>query len=196
MKKRQATIKRKTRETDIALELCLDGQGRHAIATGLPFLNHMLELLARHALINLRIQATGDLAVDAHHTVEDIGLCLGQALDQALAGRRAIRRYGCACIPMDDALSRVAVDLGGRPFLAYRIANRCRKINNFDVGLIEEFLRAFCVQARMNLHIEQYYGKDAHHAFESVFKALARALREAMALDRREKDFPSSKGIL
>jgi imidazoleglycerol-phosphate dehydratase len=196
MKQRQAIIKRETRETRIAVTLNLDGRGQAAIETGLPFLNHMLELLARHALLDLRIKATGDLAVDAHHTVEDLGLCLGQAFDKALGDRRGIRRYGCACIPMDDAMSRVVVDLGGRPFLVYTIANRRRTIQNFDLGLIEEFLQAFCVQARMNLHVAQLYGKEPHHAFESVFKALARALRVAAAHDPRETGVPSSKGIL
>jgi imidazoleglycerol-phosphate dehydratase len=196
MKLRKAIVKRETRETSIAVTLNLDGRGQAAISTGLPFLNHMLELLARHALLDLRIRATGDLAVDAHHTVEDLGLCLGQAFDKALGDRRGICRYGCACIPMDDALSRVVVDLGGRPFLVYQIANRRRKIQNFDVGLIAEFLQALCVQARMNLHVEQFYGKEPHHAYESVFKALARALREALARDARETGIPSSKGIL
>lgn len=196
MKPRTARIKRATRETQIEVTLTLDGRGRPDVDTGLPFLNHMLELFSRHALIDLRLRARGDLAVDYHHTVEDLGLCLGQALDQALGDRRGIRRYGCATIPMDDALSRVVVDLGGRPYLVYEIANKRRKIMAFDVSLIEEFLRAFCVQARMNLHVAQLYGREPHHAYESVFKALARALREAAARDPRETGIPSSKGTL
>ncbi|MEI7903722.1 MAG: imidazoleglycerol-phosphate dehydratase HisB [bacterium] len=196
MKPRTARIKRATRETQIEITLALDGRGRPDVNTGLPFLNHMLELFARHALMDLRLRARGDLAVDYHHTVEDLGLCLGQALDQALGNRRGIRRYGCATIPMDDALSRVVVDLGGRPYLVYEIANKRRKIMAFDVSLIEEFLRAFCVQARMNLHVAQLYGQEPHHAYESVFKALARALREAVERDPRETGIPSSKGTL
>ncbi len=196
MKTRTACITRATRETQIKIRLTLDGRGCFDIDTGLPFLNHMLELFARHALVNLRLRARGDLDVDYHHTVEDLGLCLGQALDTALGNRRGIRRYGCATIPIDDALSRVVVDLGGRPYLVYAVANKRRKIMAFDVTLIEEFLRAFCVQARMNLHVAQLYGREPHHAYESVFKALARALREAVALDARETGIPSSKGKL
>ena len=195
-KPRTARISRHTRETRIDADLSLDGRGRAAIDTGLPFLDHMLELVARHALFDLRLRARGDLKVDDHHTAEDLGLCLGQALDQALGDRRGIRRYGCATLPMDDALSRVALDLGGRPYLVYQIANPRRKIKTFDLGLVEELLRAFCVQGRMNLHVAQLYGRDPHHAYESVFKALARALRDAVALDPREPGIPSSKGTL
>jgi len=194
MKPRTACIKRATRETQIEITLTLDGRGRFDVDTGLPFLNHMLELFSRHALMDLRLRARGDLAVDYHHTVEDLGLCLGKALDKALGDRRGIRRYGCATIPMDDALSRVVVDLGGRPYLVYAVANKRRKIMAFDVSLIEEFLQAFCVQARMNLHVAQLYGREPHHAYESVFKALARALREAVERDARETGIPSSKG--
>ena len=196
MKPRTACIKRATRETRIEITLTLDGRGRFNVDTGLPFLNHMLELFSRHALMDLRLRARGDLAVDYHHTVEDLGLCLGQALDKALGNRRGIRRYGCATIPMDNALSRVVVDLGGRPYLVYEVANKRRKIMAFDLSLIKEFLRAFCIQARMNLHVAQLYGREPHHAYESVFKALARALREAVARDPRETGIPSSKGAL
>ncbi len=194
MRARTAAVKRTTRETSIALSLNLDGQGRCRIASGMPFLDHMLELLARHALLDLRLEARGDLAVDYHHTVEDIGLCLGQALDEALGPRRGIARYGHAYVPMDEALCRAAVDLGGRPFLHYEIACRKQKIRDFNLGLIEEMLRAFTVQGRLNLHITHFYGKDPHHAVESVFKALARALRMALARDPRETGIPSSKG--
>ncbi len=196
MKPRTARVRRETRETRIDLALNLDGRGRAAVETGLPFLNHMLELLSRHSLIDLRIAARGDLEVDAHHTVEDLGLCLGEALDQALGDRRGIRRYGWACVPMDDALSRAAVDLGGRPYLVYRKANRRRTIERFDLGLIPELLRAFCDKGRLNLHVAQEYGRDPHHACESLFKAMARALREAVARDPREAGIPSSKGLL
>ena len=196
MKTRLAKIHRKTRETDIAVEINLDGSGRCSIDTGLPFLDHMLELFGRHSLADLKIKASGDLAVDYHHTVEDIGLALGTVVDKALGARRGIRRYGSCMLPMDDALSRVAVDLGGRPFMVYKIANRRRKILEFDLGLIEEFLRAFVDCGRLNLHIEQLYGSEPHHAYESVFKGLARAMRAAWEIDSREKGVPSSKGTL
>lgn len=196
MKPREACVKRETRETRIQIRLTLDGAGRGDIDSGVPFLNHMLELLTRHALINLTLRARGDLDVDAHHTVEDIGLSLGAAFDQALGARKGIARYGVACVPMDEALSRVAVDLGGRPYLVYQVVVRRKRIRTFDLKLIEEFLRAFAVQARMNLHVTLLYGEEPHHAFESVFKGLARALRLAVALDPRERGIPSSKGTL
>ena len=194
MSARTASVKRVTKETNISLSLNLDGRGLCRVKSGIPFLDHMLELLARHALIDLRLEAKGDLEVDYHHTVEDIGLCLGQALDEALGTRRGIVRYGHAYVPMDEALCRAALDLGGRPFLHYEIACRKQKIRDFNIGLIEEMLRAFTVQGRLNLHITHFYGKDAHHAVESVFKALARALRMALAHDPREPGIPSTKG--
>lgn len=196
MKTRAADIHRKTRETDIRVALNLDGSGKTEVTTGLPFLNHMLELMGRHALMDLTVVATGDLEVDYHHLVEDLGLVLGSALDEALGDRKGIGRYGWALLPMDESLSRVAVDLGGRPFLVYTIANRRRKILEFDLRLIEEFFRAFVVQARMNLHVEHLYGDEPHHAYESVFKGVARALRAACALDPREKGLPSTKGAI
>ncbi len=156
----------------------------------------MLELLSRHSLVDLDVQAKGDLDVDYHHTVEDLGICLGQALDQALDNRAGINRYGHVYVPMDETLCRAVIDLGGRPFLQYDLACRKQKIRDFNIGLIEEFMRGFCVQGRLNLHIAQLYGKDPHHAIESVFKALARALRVAIALDPRETGIPSSKGQL
>ncbi|MBM4144139.1 MAG: imidazoleglycerol-phosphate dehydratase HisB [Lentisphaerae bacterium] len=194
MNKRSATIRRKTRETAVTVALGLDGAGACAIETGLPFLNHMLELLGRHALLDLRVKASGDTDVDYHHLVEDIGLTMGAALNKALGARKGISRYGWAVAPMDDALSRAAVDLGGRPYLVYRVANRRRRILNFDLKLLEEFFRALATEARMNLHIENMYGDEPHHAYESVFKAAARALRMACARDPREKGVPSSKG--
>ncbi len=196
MKLRRASVKRITRETRIQIRLNLDGAGRSDIHTGLPFFDHMLELLARHALLDLVLRAKGDLAVDDHHTVEDVGLSLGTAFDQALGARKGITRYGMAYVPMDEALSRVVVDLGGRPYLVYQVATRRRKIRTFDITLIKEFLRAFCVQARINLHVAQLYGDNPHHALESVFKGLARALRMAVAIDPRERGVPSSKGKL
>ena len=196
MKPRKSLVIRNTRETQIRVELNIDGAGRYDIDTGLPFFNHMLELIAKHALFDLRLTAAGDLAVDHHHTVEDVGLALGEALNQALGDRRGIERYGFSLMPMDDAFSRVAVDLGGRPYLVRQMANRKKKILDFDLDLLGEFLRAFVTQARMNLHVAQLYGADAHHAHESVFKGLARALRAACRRDPRVKGVPSSKGVL
>jgi imidazoleglycerol-phosphate dehydratase len=196
MKKRTAKLKRKTAETDITVELDLDGTGVCNISTGVPFMDHMLDLLSHHSLIDLKICAKGDLEVDYHHTVEDIGLCLGDALNKALGDRKGIMRYGWSLLPMDDALSRVAIDLGGRPYLVLRTACRKRKIMEFDVSLIREFLQAFTVQARMNLHVDQLYGDEAHHAYESIFKGLARSLRMACSADPRNKGIPSSKGKL
>ncbi len=196
MKQRAAEVQRKTRETDILIRLNIDGEGRSGVETGIPFLNHMLELLAKHAAFDLTVRATGDLAVDYHHTVEDLGLVIGDALNRALGDRAGITRYGWAVLPMDESLSLVAVDLGGRPYLVYEIANRKKRIRDFDVGLIEEFFRAFVVQARMNLHIAHLYGQEPHHAYESVFKGVARALRTACARDPRAHGVPSSKGVL
>jgi imidazoleglycerol-phosphate dehydratase len=194
VKKRTASLKRKTRETDIRVELNVDGSGQSSIMTGMPFLDHMLELTARHSLIDMKIRAIGDLKVDYHHTVEDLGLTLGSALDRALGDRRGIGRYGWCLLPMDEAMSQVAVDLGGRPYLVFHMANRRRKILDFDLGLIEEFFKALVVQGRMNLHVAQVYGAEPHHAYESVFKGLGRALRAACAMDPREGRVPSSKG--
>lgn len=195
-KERKAKIARKTRETDIVASLNLDGKGVYSIRTGLPFFDHMLELLSKHSLIDLTLQATGDLAVDYHHTVEDIGLTLGAALDKALGDRRGIVRYGCATVPMDETLARAVVDLGGRPWLEVKMACRKKKILDFDLSLFSDFFQALTVQTRMNLHIEQFYGAEAHHAYEAVFKALARALRQATERDPRNRALPSSKGTL
>ncbi len=196
MKKRKAIVERKTRETQIRVELDVDGSGNYEIDTGLPFFNHMLELFAKHALFNLKLKAAGDLAVDYHHTVEDVGLALGDALNQALGDRKGIERYGFSLMPMDETLSRVALDLGGRPYLVLEMANKKKKILDFELSLLGEFLRAFATQARMNLHIHQLYGSDAHHAWESVFKGMARAMKVACRRDPRVKGVPSSKGVL
>ncbi len=196
MKKRQAIVKRNTRETQIRAELDVDGSGSYEIETGLPFFNHMLELFAKHSLFDLTLKATGDLAVDHHHTVEDVGLALGDALNQALGDRKGIERYGFSLMPMDETLTRVALDLGGRPYLVLDMANKKKKILDFELALLGEFLRAFTTQARMNLHVRQFYGTDGHHAWESVFKGLARALKAACRRDPRVKGVPSSKGIL
>lgn len=196
MKKRTARILRKTKETDIAINLDLDGAGVYRNKTGIAFLDHMLDLLAKHALLDLTVKATGDLDVDYHHTVEDVGLALGEALNQALGDRKGINRYGWSLVPMDEALCQVAMDLGGRPYLVYSLATKKRKIRDFDVDLMEEFFRGFVTQGRMNLHIAQLYGQEPHHALESVFKGVAKALLAAAARNPRVKGVPSSKGTL
>lgn len=193
---RTATLTRKTRETDISLKLNLDGSGAFAVETGIGFLNHMLELLSRHSLIDLELTCKGDLEVDYHHTVEDIGLALGTALDQALGDRRGIRRYGFFMLPMDEARADVLVDLGGRPFLVWDITHPEQYIRDFNVQLLEEFMRAFSTNARMNLHVVQPYGAEVHHVYEAVFKGLAHALRQAVEPDPRDTGIPSSKGVL
>ena len=195
MKRRSAKVARKTRETDITVELDIDGGGLASIRTGIGFMDHMLELLAKHSLIDLSIQAVGDRHVDDHHTVEDVGLALGEALNEALGERKGLARYGWSMVPMDDCLAAAAVDLGGRPYLVFEVNNK-RKIKGFDAGLIEEFFRALCVQARMNLHVAHLYGKDPHHAYESMFKAVAKALGIACARDARVTGVPSSKGTI
>lgn len=196
MTNRSATVARKTRETDIKVSVNLDGAGISKIDMDMPFLSHMLELFSKHSLIDLNVVAKGDLEVDYHHTVEDLGLVLGDAIDQALGDRKGIVRYGSVYIPMDDALARAVVDLGGRPFMVYEVANRTRKIRDFDLLLIREFFQAFVVKTRMNLHIAQLYGKEPHHAYEAIFKAVARAMSAAIQKDPRVKGVPSSKGAI
>ena len=192
---RTASVTRKTKETAISLALDLDGAGTSEIATGIGFLDHMLTLLSRHSLVDLKIQCKGDTEVDYHHTVEDVGLALGTALDQALGERRGIRRYGFFLLPMDESLAQVALDLGGRPFLAYANGVKSSFVRDFDTNLFEEFFRAVCVNARMNLHV-RVDGNEAHHAVEGVFKGFARALRAAIEPDPRDAGIPSSKGVL
>ncbi len=196
MEKRQATIVRNTRETQIEISLDLDGAGRHSITTGIPFMNHMLEIFSRHSLIDLTVKATGDTEVDDHHTMEDIGIVLGSCLDKALGDRRGIRRYGSMLLPMDESLTRVAIDISGRPYLVYRVNKDRDFIGTFDVRLVEEFFRSVAMQVKMNLHIENLYGDECHHIVESVFKAFARALREAVEPDPRDAGIPSSKGVI
>ena len=196
MKPRTASVKRTTRETDISVKVNLDGTGKSSISTGIAFLDHMLEILSRHSLIDMTIKATGDLAVDYHHTVEDLGLTLGDALNKALGDRKGIVRYGSSYVTMDEALSRVAIDLGGRPYLVKSMVCRKKKLMEFELGLFDDFFQSLTVQARMNLHIDQLKGVEAHHAYESVFKALARALRMASERDARDKGIPSSKGAI
>ncbi|MBO5940142.1 MAG: imidazoleglycerol-phosphate dehydratase HisB [Kiritimatiellae bacterium] len=193
---RKAEITRTTKETDISLSLNLDGSGEGVIDTGIGFFNHMLELLKKHALIDLNVKAKGDIDVDYHHTVEDVGLVFGQALNQALGDRKGITRYGFASVPMDEALCETSVDLGGRPFVVFVSGKKHMMIRDFEVKLIEEFFRAVSVEGRLNIHLREVYGDEAHHVCEGVFKSFARALRQAVANDPREKGVPSSKGAI
>ena len=193
---RSAQIERNTKETKIKLELNLDGSGEGVIDTGIGFFDHMLELLKKHALIDLTVKAEGDLKVDYHHTVEDTGLVFGQALDTALGDRRGLTRYGFASIPMDEALCETSLDLGGRPFLVMQCAMKHMFVKDFEVKLVEEFFRAVSVESRANIHLRQVYGDEAHHVCEGLFKSFARALRAAKAIDPKEKGVPSSKGVI
>lgn len=193
---RTSKLSRNTRETQIELELNLDGSGEGTIDTGIGFFNHMLELLKKHALIDLSVRAKGDLDVDYHHTVEDVGLVLGKALNEALGDRRGIVRYGFASIPMDEALCETSLDLGGRPFLVMQCAMKHMMVRDFEVKLVEEFFRAVSVESRSNIHLRQIYGDEAHHVCEGLFKSFARALRMAKAVDPNEKGVPSSKGVI
>jgi imidazoleglycerol-phosphate dehydratase len=194
---RRATVERKTNETQIALTVGLDGTGTRTIDTPVPFFNHMLEAVARHGLIDLDLRARGDVEVDAHHTVEDVGICLGQAVRQALGDRRGISRYGDAAIPMDETLATAAIDFSGRASLVYRADQlKGRWIGNFDAELAREFFGGFVGSALCNLHLEVRYGENAHHMVEALFKAFARAVRTAVAIDPRSSDVPSTKGTL
>lgn len=196
MKQRTALVERKTRETDISIQLNLDGEGKTKIDTGIPFFDHMLELFGRHGLFDLEIRARGDLEVDYHHTVEDLGICLGQAFLEALGDKQGICRYGSAALPMDETLARVAIDCSGRSFLVYTPKIRQIKIGDFNLGLFKEFFRAFTAEARIALHINVLYGEDVHHKAEAIFKGVGRALRAATELDPRVKGIPSTKGRL
>ena len=193
---RKAEVERNTKETKISLSLDLDGSGEGVVDTGIGFFNHMLELLKKHALVDLTVKVTGDLDVDYHHTVEDTGLVLGKALDQALGDRKGIVRYGFASIPMDEALCETSLDLGGRPFLVMQCAMKHMFVKDFEVKLVEEFFRAVSVESRSNIHLRQICGDEAHHVCEGLFKSFARALRQAKSLDPREKGVPSSKGVI
>jgi len=193
---RKAVIKRNTKETQISLKLNVDGRGRSRISTGIGFFDHMLTLFAKHSLMDLDLTAKGDLEVDYHHTVEDVGIALGTALKQALGEKSGIVRYGFAYLPMDEALCRVVVDLSNRVYLEFRVPVQRRKAGDFPLQLLEEFMRALAVNAGMNLHIELLYGRDAHHIAESVFKGLARALDMACRRDPRVTGAPSTKGVL
>lgn len=193
---RRAEVARKTRETDIRLGLDLDGSGRAEVSTGVGFLDHMLELFAKHALIDLSAHCRGDVQVDDHHSTEDVGIALGQALDRALGDKAGIVRYGHCVLPMDEALVTCAVDLGGRPFFAWTAPMPSPKIGTFDSELVAEFWRAVATNARMNLHVLLHYGSNTHHVSEAIFKGLARALRAAAGRDPRSQAVPSTKGVL
>jgi imidazoleglycerol-phosphate dehydratase len=194
---RKATISRKTTETEVSVTVNLDGSGTYAIKTGVGFFDHMMEQLARHSLIDIKLEAKGDLHIDDHHTVEDCGIALGQAISQALGDRKGIRRYASCDLPMDETLTRVAIDVSGRPFLVFNCEYPRHKIGEFDTELVREWFQAFAMNAGITLHLENVYGSNAHHIAESSFKALARALRDAVEIDPRQKDrIPSTKGTL
>jgi imidazoleglycerol-phosphate dehydratase len=194
---RAATVKRKTNETDIEVAINLDGTGASAIATGIGFLDHMLDLLARHSGIDLKLRAQGDLHIDQHHTTEDCGIALGQAFKQALGDMRGITRYCDVHVPMDEALTRVAIDISGRPFLVFKAQFAHDKVGAFDTELVREWFQAFAMNAGITLHVEALYGANDHHVGESCFKGLARALRGAVSIDARAAgEVPSTKGVL
>ncbi|WP_339949660.1 imidazoleglycerol-phosphate dehydratase HisB [uncultured Albimonas sp.] len=194
---RTASLTRKTNETDISVEVNLDGTGAHDCATGVGFFDHMLDQLARHSLIDMTVRCSGDRHIDDHHSVEDVGIALGQALAQAVGDKRGIRRYGSCLLPMDESLVRAALDLSGRPFLVWKVAFPTEKIGAFDTELVREFFTAFAMNARMTLNVAKLDGENSHHIAESAFKAVARALREAVEEDPRQKGaLPSTKGAL
>ena len=193
---RRGVCQRRTSETHVRVSLALDGSGRSDARTGVGFLDHMLKLLARHALLDLEVRCTGDLQVDAHHTVEDIGIAIGEALKKALGDKRGIRRFGAFLAPLDEALARAVVDLSGRPFLVYRVPLRRHKVGEMDSELFEDFFTALADHARLNLHLDLLRGRNSHHSIEACFKAFARALREAVSYDPRESGVPSTKGVL
>jgi imidazoleglycerol-phosphate dehydratase len=194
---RKAAIKRATKETDVAIAIDLDGAGVADIATGIGFLDHMLDLLARHSRIDITVKAKGDLHIDHHHTTEDVGIALGQAVKQALGEMKGITRYAAVHLPMDEALTRVALDISGRPFLVFRVAFARDKVGAFDTELVQEWFQAFAMNAGVTLHVETLYGSNDHHIAESCFKGLARALRAAVAIDPRAAgEVPSTKGKL
>jgi imidazoleglycerol-phosphate dehydratase len=194
---RTATVIRKTNETNIKLKLSIDGEGQADLETGVPFLTHMLDLFTKHGQYNLTVDAMGDIEVDDHHTTEDIGICLGQALREALGDKKGIKRYGNSFVPMDETLAQVVVDLSNRPHLEFRAQFPSQKVGTFDTELVHEFLWKLALEARMNLHVIVHYGHNTHHIIEAIFKALARALDEATTVDPRLNGaLPSTKGML
>jgi imidazoleglycerol-phosphate dehydratase len=194
--RRYAEISRKTNETDIQLAFDIDGEGKADLDTNVPFLTHMLDLFTKHGQFNLTVKAKGDIEIDDHHTTEDIGICLGSALREALGDKKGIKRYGNAFVPMDEALAQVVVDLSNRPHFEMRGELPSSRVGTFDTELVHEFLWKFALEARMNLHVILHYGANTHHMIEAVFKALGRALDEATMLDPRVKGIPSTKGVL
>ena len=193
---RTAKLLRQTKETKVELAINLDGRGDATVSTGVGFFDHMLDLLSRHSLIDVDVTADGDLQVDSHHTVEDVGIVLGQALEKALGDKRGIHRYGWAVVPMDESLAQVAIDLSGRPAFVFNVSFTGPTIGDFQTELVEEFLKALSANARMNLHVSVPYGSNNHHIAEAIFKALARALRQAVGKDPRSDAVPSTKGSL
>ncbi|MFQ5713321.1 MAG: imidazoleglycerol-phosphate dehydratase HisB [Candidatus Scalinduaceae bacterium] len=196
MKKRTSNINRKTTETSVKLSLDLDGEGKRTISTGIGFFDHMLDLLAKHSLFDLEIKASGDTKIDYHHTVEDVGICLGQAVKEALGDKAGITRFANVSVPMQEALANIALDIGGRPALVFNAKLDTEKVGDFDTELIKEFLEAFTVNAGINLHVDVPYGENAHHISEAIFKGIAKALDRATRLDERTDDVPSTKGVL
>ena len=193
---RFAKIERKTNETQIAVEIDLDGEGKATVETGVPFMDHMLDLFMKHGLFNGEIVAHGDTEIDDHHTTEDLGIVLGQAIKEALGDKKGIKRYGNAFVPMDDALAHVVIDCSNRPHLEFRAEIPAQKVGTFDTELVHEFLWKFALEARMNVHVIVPYGHNTHHIIEAIFKALARAIDEAVQIDPRVKGVPSTKGLL
>ena len=193
---RKATIERNTKETQIRLELDLDGRGEYSVETGVPFFDHMLDQVARHGFFDLTVNAEGDLEIDAHHTIEDVGICLGKAFKKALGDKVGVRRFGRGTMPMHEALASVILDFSGRPFLVFNADLPKAKVGEFDVELVEEFFTAFCNHSGANIHVNLAYGENLHHIVESIFKAFGRALDEATGLDPRIETVMSSKGML
>ena len=196
MKKRYSKIERQTNETQIEVAIDLDGEGIADIDTGVPFMDHMLDLFVKHGLYNGTIKANGDTHIDDHHTTEDLGIVLGQAIREALGDKKGIKRYGNAFVPMDDALAQVVIDCSNRPHLEYRVPELKAKVGTFDTELVHEFLWKFALEARMNVHVIVPYGHNTHHIIEAIFKALARAIDDAVQIDPRVKGVPSTKGLL
>jgi len=194
--KRNAEVERRTRETDIQVKLNLDGRGLCSIDTGIPFLDHMFELMAAHGFMDLNIRAKGDTEIDYHHTVEDLGICMGKAINQALGEKKGIKRYGQAMVPMDGALANVVIDISNRPYLSYKVPLKESLTGKFDVGVLKEFFRALVNYAGVTMHIELLSGDDAHHSAEAIFKAFARALDQASQREERLDGVPSTKGLL
>jgi imidazoleglycerol-phosphate dehydratase len=194
---RKASVERKTKETDIKLSINLDGKGQYSISTSIPFFDHMLSLMCKHGIFDMKLKAKGDIDIDFHHTVEDIGIVLGKAIKQALGDMKGISRFGQATVPMDEALASVNIDISGRPFLVYRVSfPKKSKIKSFDPDLIEDFLQALVSNSGITIHVESPYGRNTHHIIEAAFKALGKSLRNAVSIDPRVKGLPTTKGQL